>query len=316
MVAKPKNRNMEISIGKLRLKNPIIAASGTFGYAEEMSGLFDVGKLGAIVTKTITLKERKGNPAPRIIETPSGMLNSIGLENKGLNDFIFHKIPVLETLNTDIIVSISGEDVKEFCKLAEGLSKLNSVSAIELNLSCPNVKHKTQSRTAKLMAQDRAVTGGIVRAVRKLTRLPVITKLSPNVTDIKEIAKTAEGEGSDAIAAVNTVFGLSVDIKTKRPALGNITGGLSGPAIKPIALYFIREIFSCVKIPVIGMGGIMSADDAVEFMMCGARAVQVGTANFVDPYISLEILEGIKGYMEENKINDIMSVVGSLKGTK
>lgn len=310
---KRKKEQLKVSIGKLELKNPVIAASGTVGYGEEMAEFFDVSKLGAIVTKTITLKPRIGNPTPRIVETPSGMLNSIGLENKGLKDFIFNKTEILERLNIPVIVSISGNSVKEFSKLAEELSTSTPAAALELNLSCPNIKHNLQSAKYKLIAQDANATGKIVSAVREKTKLPVIAKLSPNVTNIREIAKTVEREGANAISAINTLFGLAIDVKTRRPKLAKGIGGLSGPAIKPVALNFVREIYNCVKIPVIGIGGIMTTLDALEFIICGATAVQIGTANFINPFASLNILEGLKRYVKENRIRDIMSLVGTIK---
>ena len=313
MVKKYEMRNLEVKIGKITLKNPVIAASGTFGYGEEMSGFFDTGKLGAIVTKTITLKPRKGNPTPRIVETPQGMLNSIGLENKGLKDFIFNKVPILEKLNTNVIVSIAGFSLEEFSRLTEELSRLKCVSAIELNLSCPNVVHSPQSTRHRLIAQDRTVVKKIVSAARKRTRLTLITKLSPNVSDIKPIAKAAEDAGSDALSLINTVFGISIDIDTRKPNLANIVGGLSGPAIKPVALNFVREAYSAVKIPIIGMGGIMTARDAIEFIICGSTAVGVGTANFVNPVATIEVINGIISYMRKNRIKSISNLVGSLK---
>lgn len=311
MVTKSK-RSLEIKIGKLILKNPIIAASGTFGCGEELSRFFDINKLGAIVTKTITLEPKEGNPTPRIVETASGMLNSIGLENNGLKDFIFNKVPFLEKLKTHVIVSISGFSLDEFSHLTESLSKIKCISGIELNLSCPNVIHKVQGSKFKIQAQDKIATEKIVSTVRKKTKLPLITKLSPNVTDIKEIAKAVEAAGGDAISLVNTFFGMSVDINTRKSNLGGITSGLSGPAIKPIALNLVHEAHSAVKIPVIGIGGIMTAGDALEFMLCGASAVQVGTANFISPTATIDVINGIISYMKQNRIKNINSLVGGL----
>jgi len=304
--------SLEVKIGKLKLKNPIIAASGTFGFGQEMSKFYDVSALGAVVTKTITLEPRKGNPTPRVVETPSGMLNSIGLENVGLHEFILNKIKILERLKMPVIVSIAGDDIKDFRKLAEELSGFKCVSALELNLSCPNIKHKPQSGKFKLIAQDSYITEKVVSSVRKKTKLTIIVKLSPNITDICEIGKAAETAGADAISAVNTVFGLKVDITNRKAFLGNTVGGLSGPAIKPIALYFVRELYQAVKIPIIGMGGIMSAEDVYEFILCGAQCVQVGTANFVDPDACRTIVEDLKRFVEKNRISDIMSHRGKL----
>jgi len=310
---KQKSCSLGVDIGSLKLKNPIMAASGTFGYGEEMTPFYDINNLGAIVTKTITVTPREGNPTPRIVETPSGMLNSIGLENKGLKDFIFNKVKILERYATHVIVSISGNEIEEFCELAEELSKTGCISALELNLSCPNVKHATRLARYKLVAQDTEATENVITAVKKHTNLPIITKLSPNVTDIKEIAKAAEGAGSNAISAINTLLGMSVDVETGRPRLGNIVGGLSGPAIKPIALQFIREISSCVKIPIIGIGGIMTAEDVIEFMLCGAAAVQVGTANFVNPCVCNTIINDLQAYITRKKIENITSLIGAVK---
>jgi dihydroorotate dehydrogenase (NAD+) catalytic subunit len=300
--------NLEVKIGKLKLKNPVMAASGTFG--TEYGELVDINSLGAYITKTITLNARIGNPPPRVCETPSGMLNSIGLENGGLDDFIKNKIPGLKRLKIPLVVSIAGDDAGEFKELARGLSKIKKIAALEINLSCPNVKY---GKRDLLIAQDEGATYEIIEAVRRSTALTVIAKLSPNVTDIKRIAKAAERSGADAVSLVNTLIGMAVDIDTKRPVLGNITGGLSGPAIKPIALRMVREAYRATRIPVVGIGGIMDYKDAVEFMLCGASAVQVGTANFVNPAASTEIIGGIKSYMAKNGIKEIKDLIGALK---
>jgi len=283
--------NMKTTIGTLKLKNPVIVASGTFGYGEEFAGLVDIKKLGAIVTKTITVKPRAGNKPPRIFETPSGMLNSIGLENKGINDFIKNKLPKLGKLGTPIIVSIAGEDVKEYAILAKKLNIRKEVAALELNLSCPNVKHKAKY---KLIAQDPEAVTEVIHQVRQVTNKPIIAKLSPNVTSISQIAKAAERAGADAISLVNTFFAMSFDVKTGKPRLGNVTGGLSGPAIRPMAVYLVRQVNQAVKIPIIGIGGIMNTDDAIEFFLAGADIIAVGTANFVEPDAAVKIIKGIK----------------------
>jgi dihydroorotate dehydrogenase (NAD+) catalytic subunit len=285
-----------------------MTASGTFGI--EYGELTDINKLGAYIAKTITLNARIGNPPPRVCETPSGMLNSIGLENGGLDDFIKNKIPGLKKLKIPLIASIAGDDAPEFKELAKALGKIKRIAALEINLSCPNVKHGKRNF---LIAQDEEATYEIIEAVRKATPLTIIAKLSPNVTDIKKIARAAERAGADAVSLVNTFVGMAVDIDTKRPVLGNITGGLSGPAIKPIALRMVREAYNSTKIPVIGMGGIMDYKDAIEFMLCGASAIQVGTANFVNPAASNEIIGGIKGYMAKNGIKEIKELIGALK---
>ena len=300
--------NLETKIGRLKLKNPVMAASGTFG--PEYGELMNINSLGAYITKTITLNARIGNPPPRVCETPSGMLNAIGLENKGLDDFIDNKIPGLKRLKIPLVVSIAGDDAVEFKELAKALSKIEKIAALEVNLSCPNVKH---GKRDFLIAQDEEATHEIIDAVRKSTTLTVIAKLSPNVTDIKRIAKAAERAGADAVSLINTLIGMAVDIDTKRPVLGNITGGLSGPAIKPVALRMVREAYKSTKIPVVGIGGITDYKDAIEFMLCGASAVQVGTANFVNPAVSTEIVKGIESYMAKNSIKEAKELIGAIK---
>lgn len=296
--------NLSVKIGRLKLKNPVVAASGTFGM--EYKDLVDINLLGAIVMKTITLNPRTGNPPPRIAETASGMLNSIGLENKGCNDFINNRLPLLKNVRTPIIASISGDDENEFEELARRLSKAGRIDALELNLSCPNLRKKV------MISHDAGATGKVVKAVRKATGLTIIAKLSPNVTDIVTIAKSAESSGADALSLTNTFLGLAVDIETRKPKLGNLTGGLSGPAIKPLALRMVREVYKAVNIPIIGMGGIMDYRDALEFIICGARAIQIGTANFVNPKASTEILNGIRQYLADKKLNDINKLIGCI----
>jgi len=302
---------MAIKLGTLELKNPVILASGTCGFGEEIKNLVDINKLGAIITKTITLEKREGNPPPRVVETPAGLLNSIGLDNDGLKDFMFDKVPHLERLKVPVIVSIAGDSVGEFVELAEKISKVPCIRAMEVNLSCPNVTHR--STKFALLAQDASSVEKIIARLKKATHLALIAKLSPNVTDIKAVASAAKAGGVDAVSLVNTYPGMAVDISTMKPRLGGITGGLSGPAIKPLALKCVRDVYSSVKIPIIGSGGIMRAEDAVEFILCGASAVQVGTANFVNPRAPLEILEGIKKYLKKKKIKNVESLVGKLK---
>ena len=288
-------KRLEINIGKIKLKNPVMVASGTFGYAKEFEGLMDLKKLGAIVTKTITLKPRQGNPMPRVCETSSGMLNAIGLQNDGVEDFIDEKLPYLAKIGVPIIVSISGDNVKEFCELAQRLDKEKDVDGIELNISCPNVRAQGSRLKAQgLIAQDKDATYEVVKSVRKVTDKTLITKLSPNVTDIVEIAKATCKGGTDAVSLVNTFFGMAIDIETGRPKLGNVTGGLSGPCIKPIALKMVWDVAKNIDKPVIGMGGIMNASDAIEFLLAGAQAVQVGTANFVEPGVCETIIKGVE----------------------
>jgi len=306
---------ISVTIGKLKLKNPVMVASGTFGWLEELDGLMDSKKLGAIVTKTITLKPRPGNPSPRTCETPAGMLNSIGLENPGLEVFIDEKLPALVKIGIPIIVSIASEqDTEEFIALTKRLDKINAVSAIELNISCPNIKNsKLQTPNSKLIAQDPKTTYNLIRQVRKITKKTLITKLSPNVTDITEIAKAAEAAGSDAVSLINTFTAMSIDIEARRPKIATITAGLSGPAIRPVAVRMVWEVYQKIKIPIIGMGGIIDMPSALEFFIAGATCVAVGTANFINPKISIEIVEGLKKYLLKNKIKNIQTLIGSLK---
>jgi dihydroorotate dehydrogenase (NAD+) catalytic subunit len=281
---------------------------GTFGCGQEYKDLISLSRLGAIVTKTITLTPSRGNPMPRTIETPYGMLNSIGLENQGIGGFIKEKIPFLSRLSTKVIVSIGGESAREFKKLAEVFDRQRAVDAIELNISCPNIRGKT-----KLIAQDPKATFKIVSSARKVTRKTIITKLSPNVTDIAQIARAAQDAGSDALSLINTVYAMSIDLDKREPRLASKFGGLSGPAIKPIALYMVYQAAKAVRLPIIGMGGIMTAQDALEFMLAGATAVAVGTANYVNPKASIEIIKGIEEYLVRHKIANIKRLVGALK---
>ncbi len=303
--AKP---NLSVSIGKLDLKNPVMVASGTFGYAEEFKDFIDLKKLGAIVTKTITIKARHGNLAPRTCETPAGMLNSIGLENPGIDKFIKEKLPFLKKLTIPIIVSIAAEEgPDEFVILVKQLDKISEVSAIELNISCPNLQKN------KLISQDAKDTFELVSAVRKVTQKCLITKLSPNVTSIAEIAQAAQNAGSDALALINTLGGMSIDVRKRVPKLGSWVGGLSGPAIRPVAIKMVWEVYNKIKIPIIGMGGIMDVESALEFLIAGSSAISVGTANFINPRVSLEIISGLKKYMADNNIQNLNNLTGRLK---
>ena len=295
-----------VNIGKMKLKNPVMAASGTFGYAKEFEKLVNLKSIGAIITKTITLNPRTGNPMPRICETAAGMLNSIGLQNEGFDNFIKEKLPYLSKIGTPVIISISGNNIDEFFILAKRLDKIKSISGIELNISCPNINCEG------LVAQDAKETYEVVKAVRKITGKTIITKLSPNVTDIVKIAKAAENAGSDAISLVNTFLGMAIDIETRKSRLGNITGGLSGPCIKPIALRMVYEVSRNIDIPVMGIGGIMNASDAVEFMIAGASLIQVGTANFIEPGVCGKIIKGIEEYLRKHKIEKIEELIGTL----
>jgi len=311
------NPKIALKIGKIKLKNPVTVASGTFGYAEEFCDFIDLKKLGAIVTKTITLKARQGNPPPRTAETPAGMLNSIGLENPGVDAFLREKLPSLVKIGVPIIVSIASEDDdQEFVKLAKRLEKVKSIAALELNISCPNISRQSIVHSPQgarpLISQDPKATYDLVKRVRKATTKTLITKLSPNVTDITEIAAAAEGAGSDAVSLINTLAGMSIDVEERSPKIKSVAAGLSGPAIRPVAIRMVREVFEKIKIPIIGMGGIIDSPSAVEFIIAGATAVSVGTGNFVNPRVTIEIIGGIKKYLRKKKIKDIKHLVGNL----
>jgi dihydroorotate dehydrogenase (NAD+) catalytic subunit len=300
---------LAVKIGKLKLKNPVMVASGTFGYAEEFKEFINLKKLGAIVTKTVTLKPRLGNPGPRTCETPAGMLNSVGLQNPGVPVFIKEKLPFLKKLNIPVIMSIaSEEDPREFIELAKILDKISAVAALELNIFCPNVAGQKT-----LVSQDCAATYKVVDSVRRVTSKTLITKLSPNVACIGDIALAAQEAGSEAVALINTLSGMSVNVENRKPKLGAITAGLSGPAIRPVALKMVWESYRKIRIPIIGMGGIIDAQSALEFFICGATAVAVGTANFINPRASVEIISGIKEYLKRKKIRKIRDLTGSLK---
>jgi len=304
--------SLSVKIGRLKLNNPVLVCSGTFGYAEELEGLININRLGAIVSKTITLKPCQGNPPPRTCETPAGMLNSIGLENPGLEVFIRDKLPKLSSFGIPVIVSIAAKNkLEEWTIIAKHLDSIKTVAAIELNISCPNVGSK--DRLEKLIAQNPKETARIVRLVRRNTSKPLITKLSPNVTDITEIALAAQMAGSDALSLINTVMGMSIDIKEKRPKIANIIGGLSGPAIRPIALRMVWQVYKSCKIPIIGMGGIMDWQNALEFFLAGATAVAVGTANFINPNAAEQIIMGIKDYLKKHNYATIRALIGGLK---
>jgi dihydroorotate dehydrogenase (NAD+) catalytic subunit len=299
--------DLTVEIGNLKLKNPVITASGTFGYGEEYSEFVDLDRLGAVVVKGLSTHPKEGNPPPRIVETAAGMLNSIGLQNIGIERFIKDKLPFLRRFNTCVIVNFFGDSVEEFVEAAIRLSAAEGIHGLEMNISCPN-----KQAGWCIFGTDPRVTFEVVNAVRKKTALPLIVKLSPNVTDIALMARTAEDAGADAVSLINTITGMAIDIRTRMPKLGNIAGGLSGPAVKPVAVRMVYEVFKAVKIPVIGMGGIMTAEDAIEFIIAGASAVAVGTANFVRPSATMEILDGIIRYMEEERIETIGSLTGTV----
>jgi dihydroorotate dehydrogenase (NAD+) catalytic subunit len=292
----------------LRLKNRVLAASGTFGYGDECLDLVDPSQLGGVVMKSLSLKPREGNPPPRIAETASGMLNSIGLANIGVERFITEKLPFLRTLETAVIANIAASTVDEYCSVLERLDPEDGIDAFEINISCPNV-----NEGGLIFGTSCDATKEITSRLRALTKKPLIVKLTPNVTHISEFARVAEDAGADALTVINTLVGMAVDIKTRKPKLSTVTGGLSGPAIKPIALAKVYEAAQAVKIPIFGVGGIMTAEDAIEFLLVGASAVQVGTANYIDPTTGVKIAGGITEYCEENQIEDVGSLVGGMK---
>ena len=297
-----KKADLTVNLAGIKMRNPVMAASGTFGYGGEYSGLVDVEKLGAVVLKSVTLKPRQVNPPPRIVETPAGLLNAIGLHNIGVSALIKEKLPELRNFNTPVIVSIGGESTEEFIELIEVLSDVEGISGIELNLSCPNIGKK-------IFAQDSAATGKLLEQVRGKCRVPLLVKLSPQVSDIAEIARVCEEKGADAVSLINSFPGMAIDIETRKPVLGNITGGLTGPAIKPLALKMVWDVCKVLKIPVVGMGGIMGADDAIEFMLAGAKAIAVGTALFSNPDVVDEIVTGIEDYLMKNSFSSVSEIV-------
>jgi dihydroorotate dehydrogenase (NAD+) catalytic subunit len=299
--------DLTCQLGSLTLKNPLIAASGCFGYGTEYAGIVDLSTLGAIAVKGLFLSERDGHPPPRIVETPSGMLNAIGLQGIGVHRFVQEKMPELRERRAVVLVNICGTTLDEYVELARILSDVEGVAALELNISCPNIKEGGITFGCSLTG-----TYEVVHAVRRVTRLPVIPKLTPNVTDVASFARAAEEAGADAVSLVNTFLAMVIDVETRRPKLSNIVGGLSGPAIRPIAVRMVYECRNAVKIPIVGMGGIQSARDALEFMIAGASAVQVGTANFEDPFIWPKLLTGITEYMERKRITRLGDLVGTL----
>ena len=299
--------DLSVQIGSLTLKNPLIAASGCFGYGVEYAEIVDLSSLGGVAVKGLFLAERQGHPAPRIVETPAGMLNAIGLQGIGVHRFIDEKLPELRARRATVIVNICGTTLDEYVEVARILSDADGVGALELNISCPNIKEGGITFGCSL-----AGTFDVVSAVRKVTQLPVIPKLTPNVTDVASFARAAEDAGADAVSLVNTFLAMVIDVETRRPKISNVVGGLSGPAIRPIAVRMVYECRQTVKIPIVGMGGIADARDALEFMIAGATAVQVGTANFVDPFIWPKLLDGIREYMRRHQIARIADLVGTI----
>lgn len=299
--------DLRVTIGNLVFKNPVLTASGTFGYGKEFAPYVNLHHLGGVVVKGISLEPRRGNPPPRIVETAGGMLNAIGLENVGLDRFIAEKMDYLRGIGARVIVNILGDSLEEYQALAQRLSEIEGISALEVNISCPNVK-----KGGVAFGTDPAMAEAVTRAVCAHSSLPVIVKLSPNVTDITRIARAVEAGGAQAVSLINTLLGMAIDVRSRRPSLANIVGGLSGPAIKPVALRMVWQVAQAVKIPVIGIGGITTTEDALEFLLAGATAIEVGTANFVNPRTSQEIVEGLARYLTDNKLAGISEVIGGL----
>lgn len=299
--------DLKVNIKGLSLKNPVMTASGTFGYGEEFSDFIDLNRLGGIIVKGTTINHREGNPYPRMVETPSGMLNAVGLQNKGVNYFIEHIYPRIKNLDTEIIVNVSGAKIEDYVAVCEMLDGLDKIHAIELNISCPNVKQGGMA-----FGTTCAGASQVVKAARNAFGKTLIVKLSPNVTDIAEIARAVEAEGADSVSLVNTFLGMAIDTETRRPYLSTVTGGLSGPCIRPIAVRMVYQVAHSVKIPVIGLGGIMNGRDAIEFMLAGATAVQVGTANFIDPSVTVKIIDYMEEYLQRHNISSIREIIGGM----
>ena len=299
---------LSTKIGSLELKNPVMTASGTFGYGTEYADFMDISRLGAIIVKGTTLNPRQGNPYPRMAETPSGMLNAVGLQNKGVDYFVDHIYPEVQKIGTAIIVNVSGSCIDDYVQTAGIINTLDAIPAIELNISCPNVK---QGGMAFGVNPESAAQ--VVSAVRKAYDKTLIVKLSPNVTDITEIARAVEDAGADSVSLINTMLGMAIDAEKRRPILSTITGGMSGPAVKPVALRMVWQTAKAVKIPVIGLGGICSATDAIEFLLAGASAIQIGTANFIDPSISKKVIDGIADYLQRHNFSSVQDIIGALQ---
>lgn len=300
--------DLSVNIGNLQLKNPVMTASGTFGYGTEYVDFIDLSKIGGVIVKGTTLNHREGNPYPRMAETPSGMLNCVGLQNKGVDYFIEHIYPEIKNYPTNMIVNVSGASIEDYIETAAKISELEKIPAIELNISCPNVKQGG-------MAFGTTCSGveSVVSAVRKAYSKTLIVKLSPNVTNIAEIAQAAEASGADSVSLINTLMGMAINAEKMRPLLSTVTGGLSGPCVKPIALRMVWQVAKAVKIPIVGLGGIMNATDAIEFFLAGATAIEIGTANFIDPSITVKVAEGINDYLERHGCKSVKEIVGALK---
>jgi dihydroorotate dehydrogenase (NAD+) catalytic subunit len=299
--------DLSIKIDNLELKNPVLAASGTFGFGVEFEDFFELDRLGGFIVKGTTLHPRQGNAYPRMAETPSGMLNAVGLQNGGVINFVNKIYPNLTKYNTNVLVNVSGSTIEEYVECAEKINELEGIPGIELNISCPNVKEGGMAFGTSCPSAK-----AVVKAVRDVYKKTLIVKLSPNVTDITEIAKAVEEAGADSISLINTLLGMAIDAETRKPVLSTVTGGLSGPAIKPVALRMVWQVYNAVKVPIIGLGGIMNATDAIEFILAGASAIQVGTANFIDPLATMKIIDGIENYMERQNVSSIYDIIGGL----
>ncbi len=300
--------DLKVNLGTIQLKNPVMTASGTFGYGTEYADFMDVSRIGGIVVKGTTLRDRQGNAYPRMAETPSGMLNAVGLQNKGVDYFVNHIYPEIKDVNTSIFVNVSGSTIEDYIETAAKINELDKIPGIELNISCPNVKEGGMAFGTSCLSAAQ-----VVKAVRKVYSKELMVKLSPNVTSISEIAKAVEAEGADSVSLINTLLGMAIDADKRKPILSTVTGGLSGPAVKPVALCMVWQVAKSVKIPVVGMGGIMNARDAIEFLLAGASAVQIGTANFIDPTVSVKVLEGIETYLLQHNFSSVNEIIGALE---
>ena len=300
--------DLKVNIGALKLKNPVLTASGTFGYGEEFADFVDLTRLGGFIVKGTTLHPREGNPYPRMAETPMGMLNAVGLQNKGVHYFVEHIYPRLKDLDTNVIVNVSGSSVEDYRETAAIINELENIPAIELNISCPNVKHGGMT-----FGVHPEAAAEVVSAVRSAYHKTLIVKLTPNVTDITEIAKAVEGAGADSISLINTMLGMAIDAERRKPLLSTVTGGLSGPCVKPVALRMVWQVAKAVKVPVVGLGGIMNATDAIEFLLAGATAIELGTANFIDPAITVKVVDGINDYLDRHGFKSVQESIGALE---
>ena len=300
--------NLNVKINALELSNPVMTASGTFGYGVEFADFIDLERLGGIIVKGTTLNHREGNPYPRMAETPSGMLNAVGLQNKGVDYFVQNIYPKIKDIRTNMIVNVSGSDIDSYVRTAEIINELESIPAIELTISCPNVKQGGMAFGVTSKGANE-----VVKAVRKAYKKTLIVKLSPNVTDITEIARAVEDAGADSVSLINTLLGMAIDAERRKPVLSTITGGMSGAAVKPIALRMVWQVAKAVKIPVIGLGGIMNAEDAIEFLLAGATAIQIGTANFIDPTVTIKVIDGINEYLDRHNFKSVSDIIGALE---